>query len=152
MVMSKAGTVAEYLEELPDDRRKTLVAVRRAIRKHLPAGYKERMNFGMITWEVPLKRYPDTYNGQPLCFLGLASQKNYCSLYLMGVYGDKAKEATLREAFRKIDRKMDMGKSCLRFKELEDIPLDAIGEMIAGIPPEELIARAEKTRKRSHQE
>ena len=148
MVMSKAKTVAAYLDELPEDRRSAISKVRAVVRKHLPKGYKEDMSFGMIVWGIPLDRYPDTYNGQPLCYIGLASQKNYNSLYLMGVYGDPKKEKLLADAFAKAGKKMDMGKSCLRFKKVEDLPLDAIGKIVASMPPEELIRRAESARKK----
>ncbi len=138
MVMSKAKTVAAYLDELPEDRRSAIAKVRDVVRKHLPKGYTEEMQ-GMIVWAIPLKTYPDTYNGQPLCVAGLASQKNYNSLYLMAVYGDPKKEKELKEAFAKAGKKLDMGKCCVRFKKVDDLPLEAIGKIIASMPPEELI-------------
>ena len=148
MVMSKATTVDAYLKELPEDRRAAISKVRNVVKKNLPKGYREAMAFGMISWTVPLDRYPDTYNGQPLCYIGLASQKNYNSLYLMGVYGDPKREKLLADAFAKAGKKMDMGKSCLRFRKVEDLPLDAIGKIVASMPPEELIRRAEAVRKK----
>jgi uncharacterized protein YdhG (YjbR/CyaY superfamily) len=141
MVQSKAETVDEYLEELPDDRRAAISKVRAVVRKNLPKGYRERVGYGMITYEIPLEKYPDTYNGQPLCYLGLASQKNHMALYLTNVYGNPALEKFLAEAFQKAGKKMDMGKSCLRFKKVEDLPLDAIGRIVASTPVEELIAK-----------
>jgi len=147
MARSEAATVQQYLDELPEERRSVLAAVRKVVRRHLPAGYKETMNWGMITYEVPLARYPDTYNGQPLCYAGLAAQKGYFALYLMGAYGDPRQLAALKQAFKKAGKKLDMGKSCLRFRTLDDLPLEAIGEVIASTPPEELIERAEKSRK-----
>ena len=140
MASSAAKTVAEYLEELPVERRKVIASVRKMIREHLPKGYIEAMNWGMISYEVPLKRYPQTYNGQPLMYVALAAQKNNYALYLMSVYGDTRQAAWLQEQFRKAGKKMDMGKSCLRFKKLEDLPLDAIAQIVAHTAVDDLIA------------
>jgi hypothetical protein len=148
MVMSKATTVADYLAELPADRRKTIAAVRASVRKSLPKGYKESIGYGMICYSVPLSTYPDTYNSQPLCYAALAAQKNYCALYLMGVYGDAAQTKALKDAFRKAGKKLDMGKSCVRFKTADDLPLDVIGKTIAATPVKAFIAMYEKARKR----
>lgn len=144
MVQSKAKTVAEYLDELPEDRRAAISKVRAVVRKNLPKGYKERMTYGMISYEIPLDRYPDTYNGQPLCYIGLASQKNHMALYLTNVYGDPKQAKYLAGEFEKAGKKMDMGKSCLRFKKVEDLPLEAIGKIVASTPPEAMIARTER--------
>lgn len=114
MVRSAATTVSRYLASLPAERRRIMAAVRKVIRANLPAGYRETMNWGMINYEVPLRRYPDTYNGQPLCYAGLAAQKNNYSLYLMCVYQDSRRVAWLRDRFRKAGKKLDMGKSCVR--------------------------------------
>jgi hypothetical protein len=146
MVQSKAATVAEYLKELPEDRRAAVAAVRKVILKNLPKGYKESMNFGMICYEIPLKRYPDTYNKQPLCYAALASQKNHMAVYLMGVYGSTKLAAWFRAAFEKAGKKLDMGKSCVRFRKLDDLPLDAIGHVIAQVTPEQYIEVYEASR------
>jgi hypothetical protein len=146
MVSSKAATVAGYLKELPAERRSVVAAVRRVIRANLPKGYVESMNWGMIAYEVPLERFPDTYNGQPLMFAALAAQKNNFAVYLTAVYGSKSREKHLSDAFKAIGKKPDMGKSCIRFKRLDDIPLVAIGEIIASVPVDELIARHESAR------
>ncbi|HEX2081808.1 MAG TPA: DUF1801 domain-containing protein [Longimicrobium sp.] len=146
MASSKAATVEQYLDELPEDRRSVISAVRDVILRNLPDGYREMMSSGMIGYGIPLEDYPSTYNGQPLGYAGLAAQKNYNALYLLGVYMDPQQEAWLREEFRRAGKKMDMGKSCLRFKKLDDLPLDAIGRLIAGTPPAELIALHEKNR------
>jgi len=148
MVYSKARTVAEYLKELPEDRRKVVSSLRKLIVRHLPKGYEERVNWGMITYELPLERFPDTYNKQPLCYLALAAQKNYNALYMMGVYADKEQSRWLREEFKKEGKKLDIGKSCLRFRALDDLPLDAIGRIIASTPPKKMIALYEASRKR----
>jgi uncharacterized protein YdhG (YjbR/CyaY superfamily) len=141
MVQSKAATVAQYLKELPADRRKTIAAVRDVIRRRLPAGYEETMNWGMISYEVPLSVCPKTYNGQPLMYVALASQKNYCALYLMGVYGDAKLREELHRAFEAAGKKLDMGKSCVRFKSADDLPLEAIGKLIARVPIKTYVKR-----------
>jgi hypothetical protein len=143
MVRSTANSVDEYLAQLPDDRREVLTEMRALIRKHLPKGYEEVVNWGMLSYEIPLERYPDTYNGQPLGYVALASQKNYCALYLMTPYMESAHQEALKEAFAKAGKKMDMGKSCLRFKTPNDLPLPAIGKVIASTPPEKFIAMHE---------
>lgn len=148
MARSAAATVAEYLEELPPERRAVVSAVRDTIVRHLPEGYREIMSFGMICYGIPLERYPNTYNGQPLGYVALAAQKNYYALYLMGVYQDAGEERKLRAAFERAGKTLDMGKSCVRFRRLEDLPLDAIAEVVAGTPPETFIARYEASRNR----
>ena len=147
MVRSDAPSVEEYLQELPPERRKVISAVREAILQHLPEGYVESMNWGMISYEIPLDRYPDTYNGQPLSYAALAAQKNYYSLYLMSVYGDAEQEERLREGFKKAGKRLDMGKSCVRFRKLEDLPMHVIEEAIARTTPEQFIALYEASRR-----
>ena len=117
--------------------------VRELVRRNLPTGYNETMSWGMISYGLPLSRYRSTYNGQPLAYLSLAAQKNYYALYLLGAYMDPEQAKQLREAFKREGKKMDMGKSCLRFKTLEDLPLDALAGLIASTPPEKLIAQYE---------
>jgi hypothetical protein len=146
MVKSSATTVEEYLGELPPNRREVVAAVRDTILRNLPAGYRECVGYGMINYVIPIERYPDTYNGQPLGYVALAAQKSHFALYLMGVYMNPEQEVWLRKAFEKAGKKLDMGKSCVRFKKLEDLPLDAIGELVAGTPPESFIARYEVVR------
>jgi hypothetical protein len=148
MVQSKAKTVQAYLEELPEERRAVVSAVRDVILRHLPKGYQEVVNFGMISYEIPLERYPDTYNGQPLGYLALAAQKNHYALYAMCVYANEERQAWLKEEFKKAGKRLDMGKSCLRFKKLEDLPLDVIGKIAASATPEKYIAGYEATRKK----
>lgn len=143
MVSSKATTVEEYLGELPDDRRVAISEVRRVILDNLPEGYVETMNWGMIAYEIPLETQPDTYNGQPLAYAALASQKNYMSLYLWGVYGDESAAATFRERYEATGKRLDMGKSCVRFRRVDDLPLDVIADTIAATSADELIARNE---------
>jgi hypothetical protein len=148
MVMSKATTVAGYLAELPADRRKTVSAVRAVVRRNLPKGYKESIGYGMICYTVPLSTYPDTYNGQPLCYAAVAAQKHYCALYLMNVYGDSTTANAFRDGFRKAGKKLDMGKSCVRFKTADDLPLDVIGRTIAATPMKAFIETYERARRK----
>jgi hypothetical protein len=148
MALSKAKTVKEYLDDLPEERRRAISKVRAVVRKNLPRGYRETMNFGMIAYEVPLERFPNTYNKQPLCYAGLAAQKNFNTIYLMGAYADPKQRKRLEDAFRKSGKKMDMGKSCLHFRSADDLPLDAIGEIIASTPPEKMIEAYEMSRKK----
>ncbi len=140
MASSDAKTVRQYLDSLPADRRKTIAAVRKIVRANLPAGFVEAMGYGMIAYAVPLKTYPGTYNGRPLCYAALASQKNYCSLYLTGVYADPAQRRALEAAFKRAGKKLDMGKSCVRFTTADDLPLDAIGQLVGGMSLERFIA------------
>lgn len=143
---SKAATVPQFISELPAERRAAISTVRDVVRHNLPAGYSEFMGYGMICWGIPLERYPDSYNGQPLCYAGLASQKNHCSLYLMNVYHDDAHSRVLRDGFAAMGKKLDMGKSCIRFRSADDLALSAIAEVIASTTPEQFIARTEALR------
>lgn len=148
MASSKAATVEEYLNELPEDRREVISAVRDVVLRNLPEGYRETMNWGMIAYEIPLERYPDTYNGQPLAYAALAAQKNYYALYLTCAYEAPGSADWIAEEFRKAGKKLDMGKSCLRFKRLDDLPLDVIGKVIASTSPDQYIAQHEASRRK----
>jgi hypothetical protein len=150
MVTSKAQTVDEYIAALPGDRRGAIEAVRDVVRANLPDGYREGMQFGMIGWYVPLERFRKTYNGQPLGLAALASQKNHMSLYLNTVYGDPRTERWFRERYAASGKKLDMGKSCVRFKRLEDLPLDVIGETIARADLDRYLEGYERARGSSH--
>ena len=147
MVSSRAATVEEYLEELPEERRAVVSRVLEVVRRNLPAWYEEAMSYGMIGWGVPLARYPDTYNRQPLAYAALAAQKNHYALYLMGAYAEPAQQERLEAAFREAGKKMDMGKSCLRFRSADDLPLEAVGEVIASTPPARFIELYEAARR-----
>jgi hypothetical protein len=143
-MQSNASTVAEYLVELPAGRRAALETVRQTILANLPTGYEEAMNWGMIVYQVPLVRYPDSYNGQPLAYAGLASQKNHMAVYLIGLYVDDACRERFETAYRATGKRYDVGKSCVRFKKLDDLPLELIGESIALFSVDEFVARVEK--------
>lgn len=143
-MQSDASTVTQYLAELPADRRAALEAVRQTILAHLPAGYEEAMNWGMITYQVPFARYSNTYNGQPLAYAALASQKNYMSVYLMGIYANEDNRQAFETAYRATGKRYDVGKSCVRFRKLDDLPLELIGESVAQISVDEFVTLAEK--------
>jgi Domain of unknown function (DU1801) len=147
-----AATVEDYLASLPDERRQAVSAVRDVVRANLPDGYEEGMVFGMIGWYVPLERLPDTYNGQPLGLAALASQKHYMSLYLNSVYGDPATESWFRERYAASGKKLDMGKSCVRFRRIDDLPLDVVGETIARATLDDFIARYESVQASSRRQ
>lgn len=140
---SKAKTVAEYLGELPAERRAAIETVRKVILEHLPEGYEEAMNWGMITYQVPLETYPKTYNGQPLMLAALASQKNHMTVYLTGIYADESARQAFETAYRATGKRYDVGKSCVRFRKLDDLPLELVGESIAALSVEQFIALVE---------
>jgi hypothetical protein len=148
MAQSSASTVTEYLASLPEDRRAALKTVRSVIKKNLPAGYKEMMLWGVISYVIPLTRYPDTYNGQPLSIVSLASQKNYMAVYLQCVYAHEPTAEWFRQAYLKAGKKLNMGKSCVRFKKLDDLPLDVIGQAVARVSVERFIEFYEQSRKK----
>jgi hypothetical protein len=141
-MQSKATTVEKYLAELPEDRREALQAVRKVILDNLDPGYREGMQYGMIGYFVPHERYPAGYHcdpKQPLCFVGLASQKSHMSLYMMCQYVNGQSDKQFRAAWAKTGKKLDMGKSCIRFKRVEDLALDLIGQTIRETPVEKHI-------------
>lgn len=146
MASSKAKTVKDYLAQLPADRRKAIERVRTVVRKNLPAGFEETMNWGMISYEVPLARFPKTYNGQPLGYVALGAQKNYNVIYLMAAYGDKKQLKKLQHAFKNAGKKLDIGKSCVRFKSADDLELGAIGEIVAAYSLEKWLAMYQSAR------
>jgi len=146
MTKSDAGTVAEYLRRLPPDRRNVLEAVRRVVRDHLQDGYEEVMNWGMITYQVPLQTDSRAAKGRPLMYAALASQKNYFVLHLMGAHGCPTDLQRISDAYKKAGKKLDMGKGCLRFKTLDELPLDAIGNLIGAFSPMQFAAFCERTR------
>ncbi len=139
---SNAVTVEEYLAELPADRRPALEAVRKVILENLPAGYEEVINWGMITYQVPLSVYPDTYNKKPLMYAALASQKNHMAVYLMGIYMNEDSRQRFETDYKATGKRFDAGQSCVRFKKLDDLPITLIAENIAAISVEEFVAGA----------
>jgi Domain of unknown function (DU1801) len=140
---SDAKSVAAYLKDLPPDRQLALTEVRKVILSNLPSGYEENINWGMITYEVPLAVQPHTYNGQPLMYAALASQKNYMAVYLCGLSCVPDAEEKFSADWKKTGLKLDMGKSCIRFKKIQDIDLKLIGSQIAATPISTFIAAFE---------
>ena len=140
MVQSNAVTVSDYLDSLPEDRREAISAVRDIILANLPEGYEEAMNWGMIAYQVPLETYPDTYNKKPLMYAALASQKNHMAVYLTGIYTSDDAREKFEAAYRATGKRFDCGKSCVRFRKLDNLPLPLIGETIASMTVDELIA------------
>ncbi|GMQ94572.1 MAG: DUF1801 domain-containing protein [Acidimicrobiia bacterium] len=128
---SEATSVEQYLDELPADRREAIETVRDTIVDNLPAGHVEGMNWGMIAYSVPLETYPDTYNRQPLLYAALANQKNHMAVYLTGVYADQDRRENFLDKYRETGKRLDMGKSCVRFRRIEDLAVDLIGDTIA---------------------
>jgi hypothetical protein len=145
-MQSKATTIKEYLDELPEERRSQIETVRKVILENLPPGYEEVMNWGMITYQVPLETYPDTYNKKPLMYASLASQKNHMAVYLSGIYMDEAEGKTFETAYKATGKRYDVGKSCVRFRKLDDLPLDLIGENIASFTVDEFVTKYEQAR------
>ncbi len=147
MVSSPATSVSAYMGALDPAARDVIGAVRALVNAHLPAGFVECMQYGMISWVVPVRPGdPSTYNGQPLAVVSLAAQKNGCSLYLMGAYAVPDVDARLRQAYQAAGKKLDMGKSCLRFKRYDDLVVDAVAKAIAAATPDDVRAFAEAAR------
>lgn len=140
MARSSAATPDEYLSELDPARAAELARVREVVNRALPAGYVERMAWGMISWEVPPDVSGPTYNGQPLVYAGLAAQKNYSALYLTCAHASKERRDRLVQAFAESGRKLDMGKSCIRFRRADDLELGVIAAEIASTSPAEFVA------------
>jgi uncharacterized protein YdhG (YjbR/CyaY superfamily) len=151
-MQSKALTPDQYIDELPEDRKEAMMKLRKIIQKNLPKGFKEGMGYGMMGWDVPHSIYPPGYHcdaKQPLPFLGMASQKNSINIYHMGIYADPKLMKWFTDAFSKVSKtKLDMGKSCIRFKKPEHIPYELIGELASKMTPQEWIDLYEKSLKR----
>lgn len=152
-MQSKASTINQYLDELPEERKLPMDNLRRAIKKNLPKGFKEVMSYGMIGYVVPHSIYPAGYHCDPklpLPFMCLASQKNFIAVYHMGVYSDPELMNWFTSEYAKQAKgKLDMGKSCIRFKKPENIPFDLVGELSSKVTVDKWIATYEKNYKRS---
>ena len=141
-MQSSAKTADEYLAELPEDRRAAISEIRNAVLASLPKGYEETMQYGMITYVVPHSLYPAGYHCDPkqaLSFVSVASQKNHMAIYLSCIYQDEGSEARFRDAYAKTGKKLDMGKSCIRFKKLENLALDVVAQAISQVPVEAFV-------------
>ena len=149
---SKANSPEEYIKELPEERKAILEKLRKTLLDNLPDGFEETMSYGMIGYVIPHSIYPQGYHCTPelpLPFLNIASQKNYVALYHMGIYADKDLLNWFTSAYKKISPgKLDMGKSCIRFKKQEDIPYELIAELVSKISPQEWIQTYENTIKK----
>jgi len=143
-MQSKAKTVEVYLQELPEDRAEQIAQLRNIVLKKLPSGYEEVMNWGIITYQVPLAIYPDTYNKKPLMYAALASQKNYMAIYLSGIYMFEEKHKSFELAYRETGKRLDVGKSCVRFRNLDDLPLELIGETIASFSLDRFVTQVKE--------
>lgn len=140
------ASVSDYLASLPEDARTALSAVRKVILKNLPEGFEEAIQYGMLGYQIPLSRYPKTYNGQPLTLAGLASRKGHMTLHLMSIYGDSKLREWFESAYAATGKKLDLGKACIRFKSLDALPLDVVGEAIAKVSVDDFIAAYERSR------
>jgi hypothetical protein len=143
-----SSSVDAYLDKLPGDRRAALAKVRDVINANLPTGYEERIQWGMISWCVPESVLPakDVYNKQPLSLAGLASQKSHMAIYLMSVYGDKQLRSWFEKAYKATGKKLDMGQSCVRFKQLDALPLHVIGEAVSKVTVDQYVEGYRKIR------
>ena len=150
-MQSSAKTPKEYMASLPEDRIKAMTELQKVIKKNLPKGFEETMQYGMISYVVPHKLYPDGYHCKPtdaLPFMSIASQKNHISVYHMAVYQGALHDWFIKEWKKHSDKKLDMGKSCIRFKKPEDVPVKLIGELASKITPKQWIDIYEKTIKK----
>ena len=141
---SNAKTVDEYIAELTPERQQDIRAVRKVIQENIPDGYEEVMNWGMITYQVPLSVYPDTYNRKPLMYAALASQKNHMAVYISSIYADEGRREQFEEEYRLTGKRYDVGKSCVRFRKLDDLPMPVIAKAIASIKMDDFIRLAIK--------
>jgi len=146
MAGSAASSVEEYLGELEPERREVVEPVLTTVRESIPAGYEEGILWGMVNWYIPLERYPDTYNGQPLSVVALAAQKRHYALYLNCTYADPELSAEFERRYEASGKRMDVGKSCVRFRKLEDLPLDVVAWAVSQVSVDEYIERYEASR------
>lgn len=147
-MQSKATSVDQYIDSLPEDRKKVMIQLRKVIKKNIPKGFEECISYGMIGYVVPHKLYPKGYHCSPelpLPFLGVGSQKSHIGIYHMGVYANADLFKWFTNEFKKhSSKKLDMGKSCIRFKKPEDVTIDLIGELVSKMTPQKWIEVYEK--------
>ena len=153
---ARPTTVAAYLDSLTPEKRAVIDEARAFVLRHLPKGYAEFMNWGVINWGIPLEEFSDTHNGQPLTYVGLGAQKSYNSLYLMGTFDSTTGEYTspfsqklLVDSFKKAGKRLDMGKCCLHFKKLDDLELTSVATVIAMSTPKEYLAYYKRAKGRA---
>jgi len=151
-MQSQASSPKEYFDALPEERREIMMELRKVIARNLPKGFAEVMQYGMPGWVVPHRLYPPGYHCDPrqaLPFLGMASQKQYIAVYHMGLYADPVLLKWFQAGYaRQVKGKLDMGKSCIRFKKPEQIPMKLMGELASKMTPREWIDLYEKRMKR----
>jgi hypothetical protein len=145
---TSSATVSKFLGALPEDRRADVDRVRGVIRRHLPDGYEEVVSKNMLVYQVPFDLYSDTYNGQPLWYAALASEKSYLSLHLMPIYGDKTLAQRLDDGFRAAGDRLNRGKACIRFATADDLALDVIGETVEAVPVDRWVEIAKSAKRR----
>ena len=141
-----ALTVNQWLASVPAERKDAINAVRDAVNEHLPQGYEETVDWGMLAWVVPLATLPNTHNGHPLMLAALGAHRKLMTLYLMSVYGDPKLRREFETAYKKTGKKLDMGGSCVHFKKLDDLPLDVVGNTIARVAVDQYVERYENSR------
>ena len=149
-----ALTVSQWLKSVPADRKDAINAVRDTVNEHLPQGYEETVDWGMLAWVVPLATLPNTHNGRPLMLAALGAHTKRMTIYLMSVYGDRKIRRDFETAYKKTGKKLDIGGSCVHFKTLDDLPLDVVGNTIARIAVDEYVeryrhSRVKQTRKKN---
>lgn len=147
-MQSAERTVAAYIKSLPPERAVVISEIRTLVNEHIKPGFIETMRWGMISWEIPLDKYPNTYNKQPLNYIALAAQKNKYSLYLMSCYATEADGEAFEKAYQASGKRMDMGKSCIRFRNIDDLPLPLIIKYIKRHSVQQFIQVYENSRKR----
>jgi hypothetical protein len=141
-----ALTVAEWLASVPADRKDAINAVRDVVNAHLPQGYEETVDWGMLAWVVPLATFPDTHNGRPLMLAALGAHTKVMTVYLMSVYGDPKIRREFETAYKKTGKRLDIGGSCVHFKTLDDLPLDVVGNAVARVTLDKYVDRYRNTR------
>jgi len=141
-----ALTVSQWLASVPAGRKDAINAVRDAVNEHLPTGYEETVDWGMLAWVVPLATLPNTHNGHPLTLAALGAHTKLMTLYLMTVYSDPKVRREFQIAYKKTGKKLDMGGCCVHFKKLDDLPLDVVGDTIARVAVDEYVERYETSR------
>ncbi len=147
MVSSNAQSVEQYLMELPADRAEDVRAVRKLLLSSLPTGLEETMNWGMISYEVPLAVFPKTYNKQPLMFAALAAQKHHYSIYLSSIYAIDEVRQKFETDYKATGKRFDVGKGCIRFRSLDDLPVEVVANAVASVSMEEFIQTYSSLRK-----
>ena len=141
-----ALTVNQWLASVPAERKDAINAVRDAVNEHLPRGYEETVDWGMLAWVVPLTTLPDTHNGRPLLVAALGAHRKLMTVYLMSVYDDPKLRKEFQTAYKKTGKKLNMGGCCVHFKKLDDLPLDVVGNIIARVAVDQYVERYENAR------